>query len=284
MSRSRRRLAFIHNMWAAFLASAGLLAVLIGLLMWGLSPGETQTSLTVYCAAGMKAPVEIVARDYERAFGVTIQLQYDGSATLLAGIEVSKRGDLYLPADDYYIRLAQEKKLLDDVIPLAEMHPVIAVAKGNPKKVQSLEPLLTGQVRLSLASPEAAAAGKLTRDALSSAQWESLKKHARATRLTVNEVANDITLGAVDAGIVWDATVTQYPGLEMVSCAELGKTKAHVCVAVLKTSRDPAAALAFTRYLAARDKGQVEFKRSGFQTMAGKDWADSHGTGRKDRD
>ena len=34
---------------------------------------------------------------------------------------------------------------------------------------------------------------------------------------TVNEVANDVKIKTVHAGIVWDATVRQYPELETVS-------------------------------------------------------------------
>ena len=273
MRRNHRRPAFIHSAWLAFLASAGLLVLLIGLLAWRPSIGGGPSTLTVYCAAGMRAPVETIAREYEEAYGVKVQIQYGGSQTLLANIEVSKRGDLYLPADDFYVRLAQEKKLIDEVLPLAEMTPVIAVARGNPMKIESLQQLLDGPVRISLANPDAAAVGKLTRDALPAATWERLKMHAKVSPATVNEVANDITVGAVDAGIVWDATVRQYPKLEAVPSPELSKKKAHVCVAVLKSSEDPTAALTFARYLAARDKGLVEFKRSGFQPAAGDVWS-----------
>ena len=97
-------------------------------------------------------------------------------------------------------------------------------------------------------------------------------------KLTVNDVANDINVGAVDAGIVWDATISQYPGLEAVPIPELSKKKAHVCVAVLKTCKEPTAALRFARYLAARDKGLEEFKRAGFQPVEGDVWARDAGT------
>ena len=69
----------------------------------------------------------------------------------------SKRGDLYIPADDFYVHLAEQKNLIDEVIPLAEMTPVIAVPKGNPKQIRTLEQLLSGQYRVSQANPDAAA-------------------------------------------------------------------------------------------------------------------------------
>ena len=74
--------------------------------------GERVESLFVYCAAGMRYPMEKVSKDYEEEFGTRIQLQYGGSNTLLSQLEVSQTGDLYLAADDSYISLARDKGLL----------------------------------------------------------------------------------------------------------------------------------------------------------------------------
>ena len=49
---------------------------------------------------------------------------------------------LYLAADESYIRLARQQGLLAEAIPLARMRPVVAVAKGNPKNVRTLDDLL----------------------------------------------------------------------------------------------------------------------------------------------
>ena len=110
----RRRPGRMNAAWLVFLASIAAMAVLIGLLVVGRngpSSASTQPSepLLVYCAAGIKAPVEAVAKAYEREFGVRIELQYGASATLLANVQASGRGDLYLPADESYIQVAREK-------------------------------------------------------------------------------------------------------------------------------------------------------------------------------
>jgi len=90
--------------------------------------------IVVYCAAGLKGPVEAAAKAYEAEYQVPVSLQFGGSQTLLANVEVSKLGDLFIPADDSYTELAQQKKLIETSIPLAVMKPVLAVAKGNPKR------------------------------------------------------------------------------------------------------------------------------------------------------
>jgi molybdenum ABC transporter molybdate-binding protein len=263
----------------AFLASVFLLTVLIGLLFLDSkkrdTPAEAQP-LIVYCAAGIKAPVEAIAREYEHFYGVPVQVQYGGSQTLLANLEVSARGDLYLPGDDSYLQLARKKDLLAEVLPLARMAPVLAVHKGNPKHLQSLQDVLKDDIRLSQANPDAAAVGKLTRDALrKNGQWDAWQKHVVVSKTTVNDVANDITVGAVDGGIVWDALVRQTPALDMIALPELSSEAAHIAVGVLKKGPRPSAALRFARYLAARDRGLLQFQKDGFTPVEGDRWADT---------
>src|SRR5258708_7265595 len=74
--------ARIQTAWLVFLGSGALLATLLALLVWNPSrPAGGKDALIVYCAAGIKAPVEAVAREYETLRGVPIQLQYGGSQT-----------------------------------------------------------------------------------------------------------------------------------------------------------------------------------------------------------
>jgi molybdenum ABC transporter molybdate-binding protein len=270
------RPAALNGPWLAFLASLAVFAVLVGLLLWpGGDSSAAHEPLVVYCAAGIKEPVEAVARDYERRYGVPVQLQYGGSQTLLANIEVSHRGDLYLPADDSYVRAAQDKGLIAETIPLARMRPILAVARGNPRGITSIDALLRPGVRVALANPGAAAVGKLTRDALRrSGHWAELEGRATVSKPTVNDVASAVQVGAADAGFVWDATVRQTPDLEAVSLPQFDGLSAQVSVAVLDACTQPAAALRFARYLAARDRGLPEFGRHGFEPVDGDEWAE----------
>jgi molybdate transport system substrate-binding protein len=267
----------LHGPWRSFLGSVLLLAVLIGLLYWQAhrwGPSVSSKPLVVYCAAGLKMPVEAVAKQYEKEYGVAVQLQYGGSQTLLANIEVSRQGDLYLPADDNYLQLARNKDLLAESLPLARMALVLGVPRGNPKNLHSLDDLLKDGVRLAQANPDAAAVGKLSREVLhKSGHWDALKAHTLVFKPTVNDVASDIKVGAVDAGIVWNATVAQFPELEAVTLPQFAGATAHISAAVLKTSKEPTAALRFARYLAARDRGLPELARNGFEVVDGDPWA-----------
>jgi hypothetical protein len=119
--RRGRRAGFVSRTVAAMLASLGLLIALIALLAnrGGENPkgSSTQSPLRVYCAASNKGVMESVRAAYEREFAVPLQIQYGPSETLLASAEVSKSGDLYLPADDSYLVKARERGLIAERIP-----------------------------------------------------------------------------------------------------------------------------------------------------------------------
>jgi len=238
----------------------------------------TGKSLTMYCAAGLRAPVEQVVRQYSHEYGVTVQVQYGGSNTLLAQVEASRTGDLYLAADDFYLIKARENGLAREVIPIARLRPVIAVPKGNPKKIKNVDDLIHKKLRVALANPDQAAVGRVVRQVLiASGHWPKLRDlttNSGVFKPTVNELANDVVIGAVDAAIIWDALVPQYPELEAVHCPELDRATASVGVCVLTFSSDPRAALHFARYLTARDRGLPFFKQLGYDVVEGDAWAD----------
>lgn len=231
--------------------------------------------LMVYCAASNRAVLEAIRQEYETECGRRVDMQYGPSQTLLSSLEISRSGDLFLPADDSFLKLALDKELVDEVLPIARMQAVIAVPKGNPKNIQSFQDLLRDDVRLVQASAEAAAIGKLTREVLVKADlWQQLDQATEGYRTTVTDVANDLLVGAADAGIVYDAVLATYPDLESVAIPELSAANSQVSVGVLKSTPQSAAALHFARYLTAADRGLQQYRKLGFQVTDGDRWAD----------
>ncbi|MCP5522395.1 MAG: molybdate ABC transporter substrate-binding protein [Verrucomicrobiales bacterium] len=260
-----------------FIVSLGAAAAL-GVALYLLQrpkPGVAVDQLVVYCAAGLKPPVEEVARAYEQAGGPRVELQYGGSGALLSNLRVAARGDLFIAADESYLEIARSNHLVAEVIPLARMTPVIGVRQGNPKHIQSLKDLLRDDVKVALANPEAAAIGRTTRALLQSAGlWDPVSAHVVVLKPTVNDLANDLKLGTADASILWDAVVNQYPELEAVSVPAGPAHAQQVAVGVLTASEQPTAALRFARYLGARDRGLKVFEKDGYPPVVGDVWAE----------
>ena len=124
----------------AFGGSALLLAGLIGALYWISDtgqPAQTGAPLIVYCAEAMRLPLDAIAKEYEKEYGQRVELRFGPSQTILASLQLTGKGDLFLPADDSYIQMAKEKGLVKggDALNLARMHAVVIVSPDFRKPI-----------------------------------------------------------------------------------------------------------------------------------------------------
>jgi molybdate transport system substrate-binding protein len=258
--------------WPRILLTLGLLTLIPALVWMMNSPvpesapsHPTQPPLVVLCAASNRGVVEEIAQRYARDGGGQIQFQFGASQSLLATAEISRTGDLFLPADESYIEQARQKHLIGEAVPLARMRIVLAVPVGNPHGVKVLADLSRLQLKLAQGDPQSAAIGLITRSGLStSGQWELLVP-ITAFRPTVIEALNDLKLGAADAAIAYDVLLRKQPELEAVPIPELVPLRAQIAVAVLKSSTHPEEAEAFVQYLTAPDQGRAVYAEHGFE-------------------
>lgn len=268
----------------AMLVSLGALVALLLMLAQPVSPpGSPKTAgadgaepLLVFCAASNRAVMEAIKADYQQECGVRLDIQYGPSQTLFSSIEVSRSGDLYLPADDSYIDLGKANGMIEEVIPVATQRGVIAIRKGNPKNITRFEDLLKDDVTVVQANPDGAAIGKVSRRTLQKqGLWRSLDQATTAYRSTVTEVANDLLVDAADAGIVYNAVLHTYPDLHYVEIPELDDTSSNISLGVISSSRQPEKALHFARYVSANNRGLKRYAEFGFQTQNGDSWQSS---------
>ncbi|MCH2161776.1 MAG: substrate-binding domain-containing protein [Phycisphaerales bacterium] len=259
-----------------FLLGSILAAAILALLLVGLSRTTSTTqatndSLRLYCAAGIKPAVDPAVTAFAAEHGIPIEIQYGGSGTLLSQLEIDPKGvDLYLAADDSYARTAKEKGLVREIIPLARMRPVIAVPSGNPAGITGVKDLANPDLRVGLANPDAAAVGRITRTALDAqGLWTSVRDNTQVLKPTVNELANDLHIGTIDAAIIWDATARQYDGIELVRDPILEAVPRTVVIAVTANSEQSPNALRFARFLASTDRGMPGFQDQGYEPLPG---------------
>lgn len=249
-------------------AAASLAALVAALPESGTS--RSAPSLTVLCAASLRGPMEVAARRYQQQTGVAIQIQYGGSNTLLGQLAFARHADLFLPADELYLQLADRRGLVATTQPLVRMSPVVAVPRGEGGRVRGVEDLAT--LRLALGNPDQTAVGAATHVLLQRAGvWRAVDEQVRRRGVykpAVGEVASDVALGAVDAGIVWDAVAAQHPGLEAIRLPELDGGATRVVAGRLTTSQTPIAADRFLVYLADPKRGLAAFFERGFTPAA----------------
>ena len=68
----------MKNALRPLVISGILILVLLGFLLDRKTDTGITDTLVMYCAAGIKAPVEEIAKAYEAEYGVQIQLEYGG--------------------------------------------------------------------------------------------------------------------------------------------------------------------------------------------------------------
>lgn len=277
----------MNLMWTLLLGAVGLIMLLVLLMRQGAQrPNTDEETLIVYAAAGMRVPMEEIAEAYESKYDVNLEVQYNGSNTLLNQLQADtfSNADVYLAADDFYTEKAISLGLAADTIPVAHQRPVIAVRRDSDKNIQGLRDLLRDDVRVAVANPEAAAVGKATKRQLTpimegnTSLWDQLSEHVTESGVfkpTVNDIATDVTIGTVDAAIVWDSTVAMpkyRDDLVGVPVPELNGDPDLISVAVLNSSTSRPSAYRFARFVAARDQGLKTFEKFGTQAVDGDVW------------
>lgn len=235
------------------------------------APDATPNGLFVYCAAGLKPPIERIAIKYRTEEKADVALQYGGTATLLTQLRLAGMGDVFIAADQGTLEEARKIGVVEEVIPLVRQRPVLAVRAGNPLGLHKLEDLYRAGVKVAIANVESASIGKLTRIIFKD-EWERFSRQIAVTKPTVTEIASDLSLGAVDAAILWNSTVPHFKNIETVDVPALTAFEDVVSAAVLTHSKNPTAALAFARFLAAPEKGGTVFSEQGFDYIRGDSW------------
>jgi ABC-type molybdate transport system substrate-binding protein len=277
----------LNTLSAAFIGSVIIVVVLVFMLM-NSRPRATDSadSLVMYCAAGLRVPMEKIAQAYKSEYDVQVELQFGGSGALLNRLQVDKftEVDLYLAADGHFAELAREEGLAVESLPVGHQRPVIAVRRDSAKEIESLEDLLREDVSVVLGNPDGPAIGQVTKEQLEKVPvedgsfWSRLEARVRENGVfkpTVNDIAQDVKLGAMDAGIVWDSTVAMpkfQDDLKAIPAVELEGSPSMVTVCVLTASPRPTAALRFGRYITARDRGLPTFDEYGVRPVEGDVW------------
>lgn len=225
-----------------------------------------QRPVVVLCAAALRPAMEATAAEYQQETGRRVEFSFGNSGDML-GRAAAGSGDLLLPADSSFVRLAEERGVVAETVPLARMYAVVLTRPGNPRGIARFDDLLDSALKLGQANPDAAAIGTLTRDHLRAlGRWDALAAHTTVFHATVAEAANHVDVGGTDAAVVWDVVAAQSPGLAVVRLPELNAAVGRVELAVLRSAGAEAAGH-FVRYVRAADRGQAHFRAAGFTDL-----------------
>jgi molybdate transport system substrate-binding protein len=239
---------------------------------WGFQPTDisarkSSKSLLVPCGAGLQPAMDLIAEEYEKRTGVRVDFSYAGAQMLLGQLAFSRRGDLYMPGEGFWVMQAVERGYVDQHRPVVYFTPVIMVPKGNPKNVRTVQDMARPGVRVALGHPEALAVGPLTKRILQRAGvWDTIHKNVVMEAGCIPELTNAVVMKGADAGIMWDASALQVKEhIDIVPIAPELNEVAEVLLATLKFSEDLTEARRFMDYVAS-DEAKAIFEKMEFNT------------------
>lgn len=225
-------------------------------------------SIYIYAGAGLRPALEDIAHTFTAKTGVAVETNYGGSGMLISNLRLTKRGDLFMPGDEWYIDLADKEGLVEPKAPVCWFVPVILVQKGNPKSIRGLADLARPGLRIGLGNPKACQVGRASEEIIAKNRLDAaaIEKNLAFSSVTVNELGLQIKTGQLDAAIVWDAVAAQYAdSADVVAIPPAQNAVSRVAVAVLKSARNLAGAEAFVQFLRGPE-GQALFRKHQYRT------------------
>ncbi|MFV0434570.1 MAG: molybdate ABC transporter substrate-binding protein, partial [Leucobacter sp.] len=196
---------------------------------------------------------------------------YDGSSALAEQIIGGAPVDVFASADEPNMKKVTDEDLAEgEPIAFATSELVIAVAPGNPLKIESLADLTKkddkGKTPVTvICAPEVpcgnAAHTLLDRDKV------DLKPASEEQNVTA--VLTKVREGEADAGLVYRSDVLRSEGeAEAVTIENASDAAGLYLIAPLKDSKSPEAAKAFSEYMLS-DEAQQLFEKLGFAKAPG---------------
>jgi molybdate transport system substrate-binding protein len=226
--------------------------------------GEKKQEITILAAAGLKPAFERIVAQYNKEHSkVEVNVIYAGSGELLSYLE-SGKGDVFIPASDYYMDRALGMGLvIPSTVRVVAYHtPVLVVSQSAQGKIKTIFDLTKEGVRVGIGDPKAAAIGKVSVDIFKKAGiWPEVSKNIVVKTPTVNQLLIYLTTQQIDASLVWKELTKNLQGVKVIEIPSQYNEIKTVQIAVSKNSKDKKLAEEFENFvLQHRDI----FKEEGF--------------------
>jgi len=243
------------------------LATGLGTLMLLVATMVPAAEVNVFAAASLTESLRQIATRYELRSGDKLVLNFGASSTLARQIEAGAPADIFFSADEARMDTLEKKGLMDAATRKSRLGNalVVVVAADSKLEIRSAHDLTNASIhRIALADPKAVPAGIYAKSWLALQKlWPAVAPKVVPTENVRGALAG-VESGNVEAGVVYktDADISK----KVKIAYEVPLTDAPRItypMALVKDSKQPAAAKLFLRHLASDEAGQV-FKRFGF--------------------
>jgi molybdenum ABC transporter molybdate-binding protein len=239
------------------------------------SAGAGGGTLTAYVAANATEVFNTVIDRFERQQrGVNIRASYAGTQILFTQLQQGASADLFLSADESFVKQAVAEGLIPSYDPVSANSEVLVVPRSNPAGISSLQDLATKPAKLIIGVPNVPI-GKYTRQIFNNAAAlygpefpQQALAQVVSAETDVKQVLNKVALNEADAGIVYrtDVTPNVAEQVTMIELPEAVQVLAINYIGVLTRAPNQELARQLRDYMLS-PTGQSVFTDAGFRPI-----------------
>ena len=229
-------------------AAVALVAVLTG--CGGEAAGESSegSTVTVLAAASLTESFTRIGQDFETANpGTKVSFSFGGSSGLATQITSGAPADVFAAASPATMKTVTDAgDATGAPVTFVRNQLVIAVPKGNPKGLTSLDALAEPGIKVALCAEQVpcGAAAKTSLDA------SGVKVKPVTLEQDVKSALSKVKLGEVDAALVYRTDAKASAGdVDGIEFPESAQATNEYPIVVLKAAPNPTGAAAFVAYV-----------------------------------
>ena len=243
-----------------------LIAMAVFLAGCGEKKGSAGNSeeLVILVGNSFIPPTEQLIAEFKRQTGVKAIFSTGGSEDLLPHVKAKQMGDVFI-SHDPYLDYTRKAGSYSDHVYVGFVAPVIAVQKGNPKSIQSIDDLAKPGLNVALSNPLYSTSGKLVFRLLERKDIKDAVMKNVGNRLTKghSNLGNLLKTKSVDTVIIWNGVAHTFRDyLDVVKTPYEYDQEINVSVIGLNYSEHPESVKKFMEFT--RKRGVKIFTEYGY--------------------
>ncbi len=244
-----------------------IVVILIAWLIIGCGkskPEVEEKELVVLCGSSFPNPMDELCSQFTEQTGIKFATTVAGSESHLPVIKTVHEGDIFVTHDPYldYVR---DANCLLDYVHVGYVSPVLAVQKGNPKEISSIQDLTRPGIKVALSNPEYSTCGEMVFALLEKKGIKEAVMKNVENRLTKghSDLGTFLKTKTVDAVIMWNGVAHTFrDSVEVVPTPYEYEKERRVHIIGLSFSKNPDLLREFMEF--AKGKGKAVFAKYGY--------------------
>jgi molybdate transport system substrate-binding protein len=220
--------------------------------------------LVILCGSSFPKPMEQLYSEFTAQTGIQVTTTIAGSEDFLPLVKTGQKGDI-LVTHDPYLDYVREAGALFDYVHVGFVAPVLAVQKGNPKGLRSIQDLRQPGLKVALTNPQYSTCGEMIFALLEKKGIKEAVMKNVENRLTKGHstLGNYLKIRTVDAVIMWNGVAHTFrESLDVVKTPYEYDEEIRVHIIGLSYSKEAESLEQFIKF--ARTRGPGIFAEYGY--------------------